>query len=92
MEELLAIAAGQQGVFTAAQWTAAGLSRRGLTRRKASGLVHEIHPGVFALAGAPVSFEQEVMAACLSVNGVASHRCAAYLWMSIFSRLEITPR
>jgi very-short-patch-repair endonuclease len=63
MEELLAIATDQHGLFTGAQWKAAGLSRRSLTYKKASGLVHEIHPGVFALAGAPASFEQLVLAA-----------------------------
>lgn len=43
-------------------------------------VVVEIHPSVFAITGTPVSFEQQVLAACLSVGGVASHRCAAYLW------------
>jgi len=80
MEELLAIAADQHALFTADQWKVAGLSRRSLSYRKTAGLVREIHPGVFALAGAPASFEQQVLAACLSVGGVASHRCAAYLW------------
>jgi very-short-patch-repair endonuclease len=80
MEELLDAAARQYGLFTAGQWTGAGLSRRSLTYKKTAGMVHEIHPGVFALAGAPASFEQQVLAACLSVGGVASHRCAAYLW------------
>ena len=80
MEEVLALAAGQCGLFTAIQWTAAGLSRRALTYKKAAGAVLELYPGVFALAGAPPSFEQQVLALCLSVNGVASHRCAAYLW------------
>ncbi|HKY76270.1 MAG TPA: hypothetical protein VJS45_09030, partial [Acidimicrobiia bacterium] len=45
-----------------------------------AGLVLELYPGVFALAGAPPCFEQQVLALCLSVNGFASHRCAAYLW------------
>jgi hypothetical protein len=80
MEDLLAIATAQYSLFTAAQWTETGRSRRSLSYRKASGLVHEIHPGVFALAGAQPSFQQQVLAACLSVGGVASHRCAAYLW------------
>ena len=80
MEELLDTAARQYGLFTAVQWTDAGLSRRRLTYKKAAGLVLEVYPGVFALAGAPPSFEQQVLALCLSVNGVASHRCAAYLW------------
>jgi very-short-patch-repair endonuclease len=80
MEDLLALAAVQYSLFTAAQWTETGRSRRSLSYRKASGLVHEIHPGVFALAGAQSTFQQQVLAACLSVGGVASHRCAAYLW------------
>jgi len=57
-----------------------GLSRRNLRYKRASGLVRELHPGVFAVAGAPESFEQQVFAACLAVGGVASHRCAGYLW------------
>ena len=80
MQEILGLAAVQYGLFTATQWTDAGLSRRSLTRRKAPGEVREVHPGVFAFAGAPVSQEQRVLAACLSVGGVASHRCAAHLW------------
>ena len=80
MEEILTLAARQCGLFTAVQWTDAGLARRNLTYKKAAGLVLELYPGVFALAGAPPSFEQQVLALCLSVNGVASHRCAAYLW------------
>jgi hypothetical protein len=80
VEEILTLAARQYGLFTAVQWTGAGLSRRILTYKKAAGLVLELYPGVFALAGAPPSFEQQVLALCLSVNGVASHRCAAYLW------------
>jgi very-short-patch-repair endonuclease len=80
MQDVLEIAAEQYGLFTVAQWKAAGLSRRSLRYKKASGVVRELHPGVFAVAGAPASFEQQVLAACLSVGGVASHRCAAYLW------------
>lgn len=80
MDELLEVAAEQYGLFTAAQWKGVGLSRRVLRYRAASGAVHEILPGVFAVGGAPGSFEQQVLAACLSVGGVASHRCAGHLW------------
>jgi hypothetical protein len=80
VERIFILAARQYGLFTAVQWTDAGLSRRALTYKKAAGLVLELYPGVFALAGAPTGFEQRVLALCLSVNGVASHRCAAYLW------------
>jgi very-short-patch-repair endonuclease len=80
MESILAVAAEQYALFTAAQWEDAGLSRRSLSYRRRTGVVREIHPGVFAFAGAPVSVEQTVLAACLSVGGVASHMCAAHLW------------
>jgi very-short-patch-repair endonuclease len=80
MEAILELAAAQYALFTATQWKGAGLSLRSLRRKVASGVVREIHPSVFAIAGAPASFEQQVLAACLSVDGVASHRCAAYLW------------
>jgi very-short-patch-repair endonuclease len=80
MEEVLKIASQQYALFTAAQWKAAGLSRRSLSLKEAAGVVRQLYPGVFALAGAPASFEQRILAACLSVGGVASHRWAAYLW------------
>ena len=65
MEELLTLAAGQFGLFTAVQWTDCGLSRRALTYKKAAGQVLELYPGVFALAGTPSRFEQQVLALCL---------------------------
>jgi very-short-patch-repair endonuclease len=77
---ILDLAAEQYGLFTAAQWKQVGFSSRALRRKEARGAVQQIHPGVFAVAGAPKSFEQQVLAACLSVGGVASHRCAAHLW------------
>ena len=80
MQAILELAAEQYALFTAAQWKQVGLSRRALRRKEAAGAVEEVHPGVFAVAGAPRSFEQQVLSACLSVGGVASHRCAAYLW------------
>jgi very-short-patch-repair endonuclease len=86
MEPIREIASRQYGLFTAAQWKDAGLSLRSLGRREASGLVSEFHPSVFTIAGAPASFHQRVLAACLSVGGVASHRCAAHLWA--FRRFE----
>jgi very-short-patch-repair endonuclease len=39
-----------------------------------------VHAGVYRLAGVPSSWEQDVMAAVLAADGVASHRTAARLW------------
>ena len=89
MEALVGIASEQHALFTSEQWRAAGLSRRQLRYRLASGVVREVHPGVYALGGAPETFEQKVLAACLSVGGVASHRCAARLWG--FRKFEAEP-
>jgi len=77
---ILETAEEQYGLFTSHQWKQAGLSMRSLGRKEEAGAVEEVQPGVFAVAGAPRSFEQEVLAACLSVGGVASHRCAGFLW------------
>jgi hypothetical protein len=45
----------------------------------ARGLVDEVQPNVLRLVGAPISWRQEVMAACLSARGVASHRSSRCL-------------
>ncbi|MEA2932463.1 MAG: hypothetical protein QOI56_1248 [Actinomycetota bacterium] len=50
--------------------------------RTAAGLWVREQPDVFRLAGAPVTWEQRVLAACMSAGpgAAASHRCAALLW------------
>jgi very-short-patch-repair endonuclease len=101
MDDLLDLAAAQLGLFTASQWTGAGLSPRALRYRAAAGTVREIYPRVFAVGGAPPSVDQRILAACLSVGGVASHRCAARLWgfrrfenpvVEVLVRKDHTPR
>jgi len=39
-----------------------------------------VQPGVFRLPGAPETWHQSLMAACLATDGVVSHRSAAELW------------
>jgi predicted transcriptional regulator of viral defense system len=39
-----------------------------------------VRPGVYRIAGAPVTWHQRLMAACLASGGVASHRAGAALW------------
>jgi hypothetical protein len=74
------LAARQYSVLSRRQWLDGGLSERQLHRAIANRGVSVLHPGVYALQGSKASFEREVMAACLATGGVASHRCAAYLW------------
>lgn len=74
------LAARQYSAFSRTQWLDAGLTERQLHRAIANRAVFVLHPGVYALRGSKPSFHRDVMAACLATGGVASHRCAAYLW------------
>ena len=79
--DLLEMAAERFGVFRRDDAFAAGLSRQGIQTRLGSGLWVPEHPGIYRVAGAPSSFEQAVMAACLAGGDatVASHSAAAAL-------------
>lgn len=74
------IARGQYGLVTWAQAHASGLSRSAVHHRVASGRWRRIHQGVYGIAGAPATWEQRLLAACLASGGVASRRAAAALW------------
>jgi len=76
----MALWARQHSVLSRHQWLEAGLTQRQLDRALANRAVFILHPGVYALRGSKASFERDLMAACLATGGVASHRCAAYLW------------
>jgi hypothetical protein len=80
VDAALALLARQFSLLTRRQWLASGLSDRQLDHAIKTRAVGVVHPGVYRLRGAHVCFEQEVLAACLATGGVASHRCAAYLW------------
>jgi very-short-patch-repair endonuclease len=72
----------QYGLFTLEQAITSGMNRTTLYRRTRLGRYLVEHPGVFALAGLPVSWERSVLAACLAAgeDSVASHRSAGRLW------------
>lgn len=65
------IARTQYGLTTRAQLTELGVSPGQIQRWLRSGRVEALHPGVYRLAGAPPSWEQEVAAAVLAVTLVA---------------------
>ena len=75
-------AARQLGLITHDQLTSAGLSQDQINRRVRAGRLQRTHLGVFAIVGAPVTFERDVMAAVLAggSRAVASHGTAAALW------------
>lgn len=74
------LAARQHSLLSRRQWLDGGLTERQLHGSIESGGVLVLYRGVYALRGATPSFERSVMAACLATGGIASHRCAAYLW------------
>lgn len=80
MNDIRKTAARQYGLFTTRQWLTSGQTRSQLHRAVQGGVIVSVSRGVLKVAGAPPSWEQDVMAACLAVNGVASHSTAARLW------------
>jgi hypothetical protein len=76
-----ALAQAQFGHFTSDQLDSLDAARRVRRHRIDAGRWERTHAGVFRLAGAPLTWESRVMAACLTVDrSVASHVTAAHLW------------
>lgn len=76
---LAAIGARQYGAFHRDQALEAGLTRRQLDGRLASGRATRRDHNVYVFAGVPPSPEQALMVAVLASGGAASHRSAAWL-------------
>lgn len=74
-------AANQFGLITRAQALGKGMTAGQIARASTSGAWVTVHPGVYRVAGSPVSPESELLAACLAGGGaLASHQSAAWLW------------
>ncbi len=77
---ILALFRVHHGVASRAQLIARGVHRDAITRALAKGSLVAVLHGVYRSGSAPPTTDQEVMAACLAVDGaVASHRTAARL-------------
>ncbi|HET7120153.1 MAG TPA: type IV toxin-antitoxin system AbiEi family antitoxin domain-containing protein [Solirubrobacterales bacterium] len=76
------IAARQHGVVTLRQVEDAGLGRGGVSKRVASGRLHRIHRGVYAVGHRGLNLHGHFMAAVLACGdgAVLSHGSAAVLW------------
>lgn len=76
------LAAAQYGVFAREQVARLGATRGSIDHRIRTGRWDRVAPRVFRLAGAPPSWHQSLIAACLSWGdgAVVSHRAAAALW------------
>ena len=74
-----ALAPAQRGLVTADQLEQAEVSEWDLRFARRRRRLEVFHPGVLRVVGTPTTWHQEVLAACLSTSGVASHRSAARL-------------
>jgi very-short-patch-repair endonuclease len=76
------IARARHGLVTREQLAAAGVTPYQLRLLLGEGSLRPIHAAVFRAAGAPPSFEQDLLAATLAADAgaVASHRAALLLW------------
>lgn len=79
-QQLARLAARQYGVYTTDQALVAGLTSSALSRREASGRLRRLEPEVYGMAGAPETWHQRLLVACLTEDAVASHRAAAALF------------
>lgn len=80
--EVWAIAARQHAVITRSQLLALGFSSRAIEHRLATGRLHRVHRGLYALGRPQLTQHGRWMAAALSCGPMArlSHRSAAELW------------
>ena len=76
------LARRQYGLVSRTQVFESGASGSLIDRRLAAERWERIHPGVYRIAGAPASWPQTVLAACLASgpDGLASHRTGARIW------------
>jgi very-short-patch-repair endonuclease len=79
---IAAVAARQHGLFLRAQAHCAGATDAMIGHRVAVGRWVRVCPGLYRLAGVPVTWKQRALAACLVAGrgAVVSHRSAAVLW------------
>ncbi|MFL5908839.1 MAG: type IV toxin-antitoxin system AbiEi family antitoxin domain-containing protein [Solirubrobacterales bacterium] len=92
---LAALAQQQNGALSRAQLHAGGVSGTTISRWRAEGRLHRIHPGVYALGHAALSLDGRLRAALLYAGNGAllSYTTAAWLWQVIDSeprRIHVT--
>ncbi len=78
--DLSTIAREQHGLLSLDDLRRVGVPAADVTRRCHDGRLTRLHPGVYLMGGAPITWHARQLAACLTTGGVASHRAAAALW------------
>src|SRR4051794_13453117 len=78
-KDLARIAERHHGVFAAHHLDALGFTREARSTRIETGRWVGVHDGVFRMAGSPITWRSDLVAACWAggVRAVASHRSAA---------------
>ena len=91
---IVRLARSQHGLISHRQARAMGASDRAIRRRTERGEWERLRRGVYVIGGAAPSWQQGVLAACLSggQDVVASHRTGARLWQLVQAdgRTEVT--
>src|SRR5260370_36742559 len=87
-DDLHALTAAQHGLLARRQALSGGLSAGQWGCLAKSDDWKRVYAGVFRRVGAPQTWEQALIAGCLAVDGIASHRAAA----SLSGRPPIEPR
>jgi very-short-patch-repair endonuclease len=75
-------AMNRHGLVTRSEAIRFGMSPTQLRVQLRNGELVRLRPGVYRVCGAPSSWEQTVLAACLSTGGIASHHTACRLFES----------
>lgn len=73
------IAARQHGLITRRQALDVGFTADSIQSRRRSGRWVTVEVGVYRLRGVPATWKSRVLALCLALDGIASHRTAAAL-------------
>jgi hypothetical protein len=91
-DDLHDIVAAQHGLIARSQALREGVSAAQWDWMGRSDDWRRVYAGVYRRAGAPQTWEQALMAGCLSADAIASHRAAGTLWQlpDLEPRLEIT--
>lgn len=80
--KVAAFAAANHGLLECRALYELGVSQEAITARTRSGLWIAVHPGVYRVAGAPVTWPQRLHAACLAAGpgAAVAHRAAVARW------------
>jgi len=76
---VLVLADDTKGMVARTQALAAGLTNREFDELVKRGQLRHFLPGIFSVAGAPLTVRQKLLGTCLWALGHASHRSAAHL-------------